>query len=344
MERYSAAPITSFDGPDAEGVRAEVHVIKGVGTPKVAYDSESGKSTKYAFDVDNTKYAPGGWVPGESEIDEVIKKAMADGVNLEFRIEKKRNGKLDKGDSRKLTMEEVAEIAKTDKQATIRNIAAVKREDEDKWTFSKFAVTNPAEDPRDNFSGGTSALDYTPEQLNAMTAKSAPAPAGNSSNYSSRYNSMYDADGSLNAGSFGAGAPVSMMIFFNEFLRDREIRYGDLPTAGIPAPSKLGYFAAVLTERASNIEKFITGSDLADLNSHSHSRARALIFEAVRMKGISAEILMTLKEEDKEETGASLTFEAWADIIQKTAAQLWKENLKIIEREASLNVKSEDLI
>lgn len=335
MERYSAAPIVCLDGPDSNGFRAELHVIKGLGTPKEEMSSESGKSVKYSFKVDNTRFSPGGWVPVDSDIEKEIESAINDSVDIEFRIEKKRNTKLDNLDDRKKPFSEILELAKTDKMATIRNIAGVKRVDKDNWVFSPFAVTNPELDPS-SFGGGTSALNLSPEEIKALSSNQQKTPE-TSNRYSSKYSSMYKQNGELNAGSFGAGAPLSIMIFLNEYLREHDIKLKSEKVPGVSSPAKLGYYASVLTDKASRVEKVIDNVEISDLNSHAHSRARALIFEAIRIIGIKPEILESRTEEEKKETGAKVTFNEWADLVEKLALGIWKENLKIINNSEKIS-------
>lgn len=309
---YSAKPFISYDGLDEKGVRAEVKVVTGYGTPANIEPSSAGKSFKVSFAVENTKYLPSGWAPDGSNVLEKVREAQEAGEPIHFRIETRRQKHVD----RSLPMDEVA--PKGDTAAARDNIhkslAAVKREGDEHWTISPHAVTRLDEDPAPS-SGMYSAYDIPAEKL----GKPASSGGGDYAQYSGLEPAPYVTrlkDGSINPGSIAASVPLNLLSFVAEW--DRE--HDELHQAG---EKKRAIVAKAMLAASNELQLKIFDGQLEtpDLGAGSHTRARALVFEVIRAYyPITAEVV-----------GSKDSLVAWKDQIVEKALAMWKWSISEVE-------------
>ena len=158
------AHFTAYDGTDSNGVRAEVKVMTGSAVIKEIVENDTSRNAEIVFIPDNPmlKRKVGGFVDKEKSVElyEYAKKALAEKITIEYRIESQRKRKVDrtiKFDELKPTDDVIRIVASLDK------------------VRSAEAITNPKEDPKESPTGRFSALD---EELNVP----ASAPASNVSN------------------------------------------------------------------------------------------------------------------------------------------------------------------
>lgn len=168
---WSRAPFISHDGPDSEGVRAEVKVTLGFAIPKTIEPSGKGKAAKVVFPVDNTKWPSSGWAPVDSDIMKIVQEAHDNDQPINFRIETIRKPGVD----RKTSISELTKGSDAARENANKSLAAVKREDDDEWTISSRAMTRLDEDPNDE--GGTSAYSHSLESLQGANKTSAAGEA-----------------------------------------------------------------------------------------------------------------------------------------------------------------------
>lgn len=295
-ETYSSRPFISYDGPDEDNVRAEVKVVTGFGTVDSIETSKAGKSQKVSFSVENTDYKSAGWAPVDSNVMTVVKAAEASGEPIYFRIETRRKDNID----RTTPINELTNLAVA-KDSIHKSLAAVKPADDEDWTISQFAVTNMAEDPRTR-SGTPSANDYTAEELRKMSGKGDPGPARHSSHPASWYEpppfQTFNDQGEPHPGSMAVAVPLNIYSFLTEYFTEREVEVDDRTKF---AAVKL--VMAVCNEAQLGI--YEGEHDVPNLSAGSHTRARALVFESLRIfYPLTAEILADedAKAEWKENT------------------------------------------
>lgn len=269
-DTYSSRPFISHDGPDANGVRAEVKVVTGVGDIASVEPSEKGKSAKVSFSVSNTRYNSSGWAPVDDDVMKLVEAAQKAGEPVHFRIETRRQNKVD----RTTPIEDLSKDATTARDNVHKSLAAAKRISDTEWTVSQYAMTNMAEDPTSG--GGSSANDYTAEQLQEMSGN---APSINTKSRSKRLEGLpfdlYNPGGELNPGSAAVAVPLNLYSFLVEYLKDN----------GIEVSDKVKFLTVRAMLKACNdVQMAIYDGALTkpDLIAGSHTRARALIFESTR--------------------------------------------------------------
>ena len=257
---FTAAPMTCLDGPDAQGVRAEVRVIKGYSTIL------SMKESKGAFQVEflnpkSQEYTCSGWIWRKDEkLLEMAEQAYKDKVPLHFRIEQRRQDHI----GRAIPISELLppNDAKAAKENTRRSVAALKFNENDEWVFGTRALTNPDEDP----GGFHSALDHTPEPRGRKPQNNIiEGPP-----YAS-----FNPDGSLNVG----GPRVSVFLNFANFLFEWEREH----SVGL-SEQWVRFLSRRMCEIANELQLRIYRGELLqpDYSLGSHTRARAIIYDTIR--------------------------------------------------------------
>ena len=151
-----AKPFTSFDGVDARGVRAEVHVQTGTGTVKAL--EENGKNILVKMSVEGLKHPVQGWTSKDENIFAILAEAKESGREISYRIEAQRKD----GVPRETPIAELRPNAEEGAKHTRQIFVGAD------GTLSSEALTNPAEDP---LSGG---------RVSALNPRTAPQqqPAG----------------------------------------------------------------------------------------------------------------------------------------------------------------------
>lgn len=314
IKTFSAFPFIAFDGVDDNGVRAEVKVVVGCGTVLKTEASGAGKSKKVFFEVSNTKHNPAGWVPADSNVFKKIEEAEANGTPIEFRIETKRKDTVD----RTLKMDEVAPKGDMNKARdnTFKSLAAVKFTDEDDWTISPHALTRIDEDPR--ASGGHSAYDMTPEEIAAGKASKVSASAPKPYGFEPQPWFTRNANGDVNPGSVAVGVPITLYSFIAEWESAHNLTLSEkqrviLTKALLSTANKLQ--VAIYEGKEEELEQ-------ADLSLGSHTRARALIFDMIKIFYPLTDDVVSSSDNIKE----------WVGNIHDKALGMWKWSLSEIDK------------
>lgn len=167
-------PFVSYDGADANGVRAEVLVHTGVGEIAAIRTSDTGKgkTADVHLRVPGLKHAVHGWVSRDEPIFALLEEAKERGEAIEFRIEFQRKPKIDR--SVPITeLRKSLDVARESVSALL--VGAKPASSTSDMSLSSEAVTNPAEDA--TVSGGRiSALDQS-TRASAQGSASAPHSA-----------------------------------------------------------------------------------------------------------------------------------------------------------------------
>lgn len=220
VKMYSRRPFVSHAGPDENGYRQEVLVIKGIGN--VVNIDDKGKTAQVEFAVPGRKYTSKGWINTDTKAFELAKEAFENGhAPLEFRIEQQRKAKDDTGkpipaetpiyelmgadkDGNHKSMEETSKNTRR----LLVGVASLNGEME----FSQ-DLTDPDEDPKYGTDSPTSAR----TNKSPVTMVSAPVtgntPAGPSNAVESSPFTAINPDGTVNPGSYGAYAPIDMYLW-----------------------------------------------------------------------------------------------------------------------------------
>ncbi len=272
-DTYSSRPFITHDGPDETGHRAEVKVVTGYGKIFATEASGAGKSIKVSFIVENTRFKPAGWAPVDSNIMEIVNAAHAAGEPIHFRIETRRQNTVD----RKIPINDISSTADLAKDNVHKSLSAVKRTDDAEWTISSFAVTNMAEDPKNG--PATSANNYTLEELQKLkgdsTEESTPRRTTRRGLEGTPFET-YNPDGELNPGSAAVAVPLNLYTFLVEYIKENKLN--------IPEKTRFLVVRAMLKACNEAQMGIYDGKMLKpDLGAGSHTRARALIFETIRV-------------------------------------------------------------
>lgn len=309
---YSSHPFISHDGPDENGIRAEVRVVTGYGNIKNIEPSANGKASNVVFSVDNTRFDLKGWAPEDSDVMKKVHEAHDNNEPIHFRIETRRKDHVD----RSLPMDTVA--PKKDMNAARDNIfkslAAVKLEDDDEWTISKHALTRLEEDPRT--SGAHSAYDHSIDELRGSSKAATENRGGSRHSIESTPFFTRNNNGKVNPGSTAVAVPLNLYNFVSEWNRTHEdVDFSEKQLITITK-------AMLLT--ANRLQKDIYDGELEepDLSLGSHTRARALIFDVIRnFFPITEETVADKK-----------SLQSWVDEVHQKALSMWKWSIDEIEK------------
>lgn len=264
MSTYSARPFISYDGPDENGVRAEVKVTKGFGNVSTIEPSAAGKAFKVSFSVENTKYETSGWAPLDSAVLKKVQEAKERGEPIHFRVETRRKPNID----RTTPIAELSDLSRA-KDSIVKSLAAVKFDEDAEWTISQQAVTHMAEDPP---TGGNGIYKATAPDLN-KPGNSAPAPWSGPGEPPPYVTTLKN--GNINPGSMAVAVPINLLAFVAEWDREHDEPVGE---------KKRAVVAKALLSAANELQLKIYEGELEkpDLSAGSHTRARALLFEVIR--------------------------------------------------------------
>lgn len=307
-ETYSARPFISHDGPDENKIRAEVKVVTGFGNVASVDPSDAGKSGKVSFSVENTKFKPAGWAPFDSNVMKVVEEAQENGEPIHFRLETRRKDSVD----RTLPINDLSKDASTAKDNIHKSLAAVKRADDDEWTVSPFAVTNMAEDPKTG--RAPSANDFSIEELRGMKTSGG---GGGGGSYSSQGEPppyvTFDRDGNLNPGSMAVSVLLNLYSFVSEYMREHDLLETVDERSKFAVTKKL-----LMISNEAQIAMYGGDESALDLSAGSHTRARALAFEAIK----------TFYPLDAETMTDSDALSDWADKMIDKIVAMWSWSMK----------------
>lgn len=128
-------PFVSHDGPDSNGVRAEVYVQVGTGTVKKLV--ESGTNVQAEIVAEHLRHPIKGWFAKTEPFYATLVEAQKNGREISYRTESQRKRTVD----RSLPIGPLRETTDLARENCIMVLAAVD------GVMSSEAVTNPAEDP-----------------------------------------------------------------------------------------------------------------------------------------------------------------------------------------------------
>lgn len=278
-ELWSAKPYVAYDGPDETGLRAEVKIQKGYGLIKSITPSDKGKAMQVHFNSGHPKWSSSGWLPITDPVLKLVEKAQEDGVPIYYRIETRRKPEVDRSEP----IFELSKTADSSKEFCAKSVAAVRLDEADDWTLSPTARTRIDEDP--SFGGAVNANDFSLEELRKMSAKSSGsnAPAAAPAHYSEAGEGspftlfLHNRDGEkvISPGAAAVAVPLNVLSFMSEYFREQQV----------PATEKDIFRATKLVLHLCNeLQKGVFGGKLTkpDLGAGSHTRARALVFDALK--------------------------------------------------------------
>lgn len=304
---FSRAPFISLDGVDNDGVRAEVRVVIGYGDVVQVKPTESGKTNNIEFAVSNTEYNPSGYSRDQRLLDK-IKIAQEAGEPIHFRIETRRKPGVDRS-------KPYAELDSNRGKEVVKSLAAVRLEDDEEWTVSQDAVTRLDEDPQSS-NGIISANQQSLEQLKGSTSRS----EGNSNSRNGDFEpAPYVAKwrGKVNPGGIAVAVPISFYMDIFNYEKERGFEL---------TSDRRKEVAIVMLKIANRLQKDIMKHlELeykgVDLTAGSHTRARALIFEALRsFYPVNADTFSSDEE-----------FAKWQKNVYTVALSMWKWGLEVAE-------------
>lgn len=319
-ETYSQKPFISYDGPDANGIRAEVKVLMGVGHISSIKPSDKGKSSNVVFTVENNEYTMSGWCPVDSDLMKIVEESKKTGEPIHFRIETKRKDHID----RSIPMSTLLppRDMNTARENTFKSLAAVKRVDDEEWTINPHALTRFDEDP---ITGANSANNYSLEELRTMTPKSTgTAPAGprnfpkfgeNGWTEPPAYITWIDrSENFASPGSNAVSAPINIFLFVAQYVKDNGLN--------VTEEEKRDMAKAILSVCNMIQTKAYKGRlERADMSYASHTRARGLVFEMCRSYYPLTEEVFHNPDARKE----------WAMHTAKTALTIWMWGISVVE-------------
>lgn len=301
---YSSKPFVSHDGPDENGVRAEVRVGFAFGIVDTLKPSEKGKSVRVEIPVANTKYATSGWARADGAVHKMLERSKEEQIPIEVRVESIRKANIDR-------QRPIAEVVEENAQKNIfKSIAAARFEGDKEWTIGD-AKTRFEEDPKSP--GGTSAYDHDITELSGNNS-SPNSGTNNSRSGSTPPWKLRHANGEINVGSYAVGIPAGLFSFVNEYAKDN-----DLEINGKHAR----VLARALLKVANDLQVEVDSTlDAPDLDNQSHVRARAIMFESVR----------TLAPITEETVASTENLKEWTETLLSKSANLWRWSIAEVER------------
>lgn len=338
-----AKPFVSHDGPDEQGVRAEVWVQVGTGTvTAVEHQEDAAKQNAMVVirsDHAAVKRPVKGWVAKRDPLYPAVVDAAASGRAVEYRIESQRR----RGVERDVPITDLRADTETAGAKTISILAGLD------GVLSAEAVTSPAEDPhtgdripaaREGVAAGAQAGAAEVERvLGALaTARRAGLPQGvvdaaaalalaagasarqvQEAGFTAQGGAgaaerpqprrahaqeapphvPYNSDHRVNLGSYAVQAAFSAEQVAHEVLADAEraafeahnaaVAAGDTEgspmVAPVPVdPTHAATLAGVLLQLTDRVQVGAYGGGRPDRMANSHTRARSLVFDAVRSR------------------------------------------------------------
>ena len=257
----------SHDGPDANGVRAEVWVEKGVGKI-VNITVPKGVNARLEIKTEGFDHPQFGWTRTDDPLYPKIVEAYESKADIQYRIESQRKRDID----RSLPIGPLREDMALAKKNTNKIFAALNGEK----TIE--AVTSLSEDPAPN--GRIPAAEAPAAAPAAAPAPEAQAPAQNNGSSAPRRNlqveeeppwAEYNSDGSVNFGSYSMQAAVGAELF----VRKQLMANGEQPSA-----DRVLNVAISLLEISDKLQAYFTGKVKARKKG-SHTRVRSIVYDTV---------------------------------------------------------------
>jgi len=312
-QRAWSAPHISLDGGDPP---AEVKVIRGYGyVHEIEEKDKSMKVTFMAHDKEGNqrRFLPSAWIPkSEESIVKILNASHDRKRSVYYRIEIRRQDKID----RKIPIEELTPLAVA-KDSIFKGIAAVKVREEDEWTFSKAALTNPLEDPsNERF---PSAIHKAPRDF----SKSGNDDSGDGDGGSKKGNFhsveppafvTTTRSGEVNPGSMAVSAPLGAYSLASKLSRDAGLDF---------SKKERGALASAFLKMCGSMQIAIWDGRLKapDMGLNSFNRGRYFIEEVILAdEPLSADLF------------EGSNFKEWQERVESEALKLWKWSVKMVEK------------
>ena len=255
----------THDGPDENGVRAEVWVEKGVGKI-VNLTVPKGVNARLEIKTEGFDHPQYGWTRTDDPLYPKIVEAYESKADIQYRIESQRKREID----RALPIAPLREDMALAKKNTNKIFAALNGE------HTLEAVTDPNEDPAPN--GRISAIGKTPAPA---PAESAPAPQQNNNGSSAPRRNLeveeeppwaeFNSDNTVNFGSYSMQAAVGAELF----ARKQLMANGEQPDF-----DRVLSVATSLLDIADKLQAYFTGKTRARKKG-SHTRVRSVVYDTV---------------------------------------------------------------
>lgn len=317
-EFYTSA-FTSKDFVEGDEVeRAEVFVVVGKGEVTEIKDSKAGKSKQIIIDAHKEYQGEAlfskGWVPNDSEIVKKAEEALKNNTPVEFRIETVRNKDVD----RTIPISELKSDMQTARKSVMNSMARIKFEDENTWVEG-IMRTNPKED---KIKTGRTALDLSEAELSGSENKKS------SQQETTTYNNSFEPapwktltkDNTVNPGSIAVSVPITINSFIHEQEKEKGFKLNTKKRLMLS-------HAILLTTNKLQLAIYDGKLEKPDLSLGSHSRARALVFETIKINDSLTEDVASSKE----------NLHNFIEETQKTALELWKWSITEIEKIENVN-------
>jgi hypothetical protein len=267
MAGSNESKFVSHDGPDAQGVRAEVYVQKGTGMILSIKPGATNVTAQVAVKNENpkVKFPLMGWVPVNDPIYPLIQEAFDAQTPIEYRFESQRKN----SEPRDTPITELRETMDKAREHTTPIFAGINGQ------LSSEAVTNPAEDPAPG--GRIRAVD-TPTPAPAAAPAPAAQPAQQYQNQNPQGNGYvaeeppfkeFNSDGSINYGSYAIQAAVGAESLVRRLLADRDA-----------SAETVAHYAIVLLAIADKVQSYATNKKPSRM-SGSHTRVRGIVYDTV---------------------------------------------------------------
>lgn len=266
---------TSYDGPDDEGVRAEVHVQRGIGEVKDINPHENGKVAQIQIRTEGLKFAQKAWINMDTPQFKAVQEAYDNRGTIEYRIESQRKLKNDstkEAIARTLPIGELRATTEIARDNTKTLLVGVNGE------LTEEAVTHPKEDPSQAGRRPAADPDIAKAATAASNAQSAPATQGNASRGGGSNLTEeppfkeFNSDGTVNLGSYAVQAAVGAELFVRKALTARNAAVSE---------DDVVHYASISLAIADKIQAYVTKKGRADRMATSHTRVRAFVYDVI---------------------------------------------------------------
>lgn len=305
---WSSAPIIALDAGDPP---AEVKVIRGYGY--VSDLEEKEKSIKVTFmahgkDGNPREYLPSAWIPkSEEQAVKIINASHNRKRNIYYRIEIRRQDKID----RKIPIEELTPLAVA-RKSIFKGIAAIKIKETDEWTFTKAALTNPAEDPSDE--RFPSAVGMAPRNLSKSGSDDSEGEVRKYKGVEPPVFVTTMRNGDVNPGCIAVASPLGAYSLATKLAKDNGLDFDK---------AKRGNLAKALLKMSGNLQMAIWDGKMKspDMGVNSFSRARYFLEEII---ATDEPVTADLFDDDN--------FQQWQKRVESEALKLWRWSIKMVQK------------
>lgn len=309
---WSSAPFIAHDGKDDNGVSAEVKVVKGYGLVDSIEASKKGNALNITFEYGG-EYQSSGWAQKDSDIAKVCQEAKDNNEPLYFRIESRRKNNVD----RTLPFSEISpkSDAMKAKKNIYKSLSAVKRDDDDNWTTGVIVTKIENDDKLQNYGGIHSA--YNDEDDNdgvAIPPSQSFQPNRNRSSVEPPPWVTNLRDGSISPGSVAGNVPMIFYTFLWNYEKDSDLRHLSDKQRFVATKVLMQASGELQRKVWDNYSENVRPADLSDLSASSHTRARGVIFECIKM--FYPIPVVNFNDDDND------SFNTWKESLYD-----WKENL-----------------